>query len=678
MKYKSNRVLGFCIGICLIAQATSILSACSSSKDDQNLCEQVTCSGRGTCDPEAEPPGCICDPGFTVSGPYCVKSHRLIILQTNDRHSHWLGQNNCDHDPQAPGDGTRGGAARWVPIIRKYRETHQNVLVLDAGDFTMGTLLVSAQNHAADLNLMKEIGFDAAALGNHEFDWGLSGFTNMLNQTITPAVPLLCANLTFDPNDPKDDGLADLYGEYTDPQKLIYPYMVFEMPGGFRVGVFGLLGMSATLVINSDPVTFSKSPQELVHRAQMVVDELRDHQHADVVILLGHLGLNTDLDTVAGETALLARRVRGIDAILSGHYHTATQPVEITYEGDGIKWTTLAMEAGSYGRYLGKYELVLNPDGKSATAELIPVTDQLEGDLEILEQIDLMVSDVEENILSSFPTRPDPGAFLDGDFYQILTTSSFDLNRHMYENNNLGYLMADALAEATGAQVAAIGNSNDLRSSLERCQDGSIDLSDFFNTIPLGFGSDGLPGVPAVMFMLRWADLKTIFEYTIADWGRENNDFMINISGLRIQLDSRNDPMTRITRIVQYDPADEGDSGNIVYQTGTGSDGWLTEPSNLVRIATSYSSAMALELFPLVALRDENGNILKDLTSRIVFDTHNREQKCWYLAAQKLSGFESQIPDQYNDAPDRNPYGPHWRRACDLNPNALPAQPCRP
>ena len=229
----------------------------------------------------------------------------LWVLHTNDSHSHRLGLPNCEYQGQT-GDGTAGGAARLATLIDQERAAHDEVLLFSAGDFTMGTLLVGAEDKAADLNILKELGYDAAALGNHEFDWWPPMLAKMINNADQPPIPLLAANIHFS-DKPEDDDVEALYGMQGEAGKFIYPYIILETPGGTKVGVFGLMGLDAADVSNASPVFFSDGMPGLAKDTQEVVDTLRKKEKVDLVLCLAHVGIRyDDDDQIGGETVELA------------------------------------------------------------------------------------------------------------------------------------------------------------------------------------------------------------------------------------------------------------------------------------------------------------------------------------------------------------------------------------
>ena len=164
----------------------------------------------------------------------------LVILSTNDRHSSFLGEPYPDYDPTNTGDGTMGGIARLKSAVDEIRAENPNTLLFDAGDFMDGTMFVVAENGAADLNIMREVGYNAACLGNHEFTYGPDGLAAILKSAKMPIIPLLSANISFGA-EKSDDALEALWGDSGDPSHHVYPSVVLTTESGVKVGVFGLL-----------------------------------------------------------------------------------------------------------------------------------------------------------------------------------------------------------------------------------------------------------------------------------------------------------------------------------------------------------------------------------------------------------------------------------------------------
>jgi len=585
----------------------------------------------------------------------------LWVLHTNDSHSHRQGLPNCEYQGQT-GDGTVGGAARLATLIDQERAAHDEVLLFSAGDFTMGTMLVDAEDTAADLNILKDLGFDAAALGNHEFDWDPPLLAEMINNADPPPIPLLAANIHFS-DKPEDDSLEALYGAQGEAGKLIYPYIVLKRPSGIKIGVFGLMGVDAEEVSNASPVFFSGDMATLATETQEVVDTLRKKKKVDLVLCLAHVGIKGETGNWTGETVELAEKVEGIDVILSGHAHTVVpQAFEVEHE-DG-SWKTLTMEAGCYGRYLGRYHLVREGGEKTFTGELIDIDDTVEAKTETDQYVDAMVEDVETNFISQYPQVPEAGAFLTGDYYQVLATSEFDIPRHANEPNNLGYLAADAMREDSGAQIAGVSNGGDLRASLVRVNGNEFCVADVFIVTPLGIGPDKRLGYPLVMFYLTWFELKLVLEATVCDMGLSNNDYMLSMSGLLIEFNSSGPEYGKIQKMTLYENIDESDAGTVVFDMAQG--GFLVPQTDLVSICTTSYIASFLTSFNLKP-KDENGDQYTELVDAIVHDAGGREVKLWYSLMRKLASFPDIVTYQYCDDEAQNLIGPYWRRSRDLD-----------
>ena len=593
-------------------------------------------------------------------------SYKLSVYQLNDQHSHWLGLPNGSYTPERIGDGTKGGAARWVPLVESGQAANPDTLLVSAGDFTMGTLLVAAQNSAGDLNTMKAVGFDVAGLGNHEFDWGPGLLAKMIKAAKTPRIPLVVANIKFSSSDPADDELEALYGKQGQSGKSVHPYVVIDTKSHVKVGVFGLVGLRAAGVSNAAPVTFSKDMAEMIQTAQDVVTTLREQEKVDVVLCLAHLGITAFGDAPAGESVELLQKVRGIDILMSGHEHTEMQkPLQINYEG-AESWTTVAMEAGSYGRMLGHYELIQDNETRTITGETIPVVDSLPGSAKVSQIISALVADVEKKVLSKFDRIPTPGAVLDGKFLQDLTPSSFDLRYHSLESSGLSYLVADAMREVTGADFAAISNAADVREGLPRSSKGTFDLADVFMVSPLGLGPDGLPGYPLIKAYLTLFELYMILEGSTCDIGLTSDEYFVTTSGMRIVFDPKRPKLGRIIKMIQYKSLDESDPGVVIFENG-----FKVPSSTLYSIALASYTAQFVSSLGL-KLKNEKGKPVEDLLSLMVIDDQGREIKQWYAVAKKLSTLGEKGISQYNDDPAQNPIGPNYRRIWNIANHPLP------
>jgi 5'-nucleotidase/UDP-sugar diphosphatase len=593
-------------------------------------------------------------------GGYDTSNFQLTIFHTNDRHSHFLGLPNGDFRSDGTADGTSGGAARWMNLVQQERQQNQNVLLVDGGDFTMGTMLVTAHQTAADLDFMKEFGYFAAVPGNHEFDWEEDGLARMIQAAQKPMVPLVLSNIHFNQNHPGDDRLAALYGEPGQSGKYIFPYFIGRTEGGIKVGVLGLLGLDAANVSNARAAYFSRTIEELAGDAQTQIDHLRD-LGAQVVICLAHLGTDVQNDQVSGESIELARRTRGIDVIISGHTHTDTSGAHAVASQVDPSWTTWVAEAGYYGTRLGKIVFSRQGSARSASGVSLVIGDSLVQEAQVNSFISKLIDDVEQNFLKALMSSG--ASFLNGDFHQVLTHSSYDLVRRENENGNLGYLVADAMREASGAQMAFASNGGDLRASLPRTGDNGISLQDAFIVTPLGTGPDGELGYPLVSFYLRLVELQLLMEATVCGMGLTNNDYMINMSGIRAVVDSsRSGTYSCVRRI--YFTGDQGDEGQgtLIYDADQG--GFLLDQfTTLYQVCTSSYIADKMGQFNVYP-KDSSGKQIS--LEEALVKKNGKEVKLWQALASRLAK-QDPLSNVYHEVAAENPLGPYYRRLWDLN-----------
>lgn len=361
--------------------------------------------------------------GADMSADMEVPPKKLIILHTNDMHDHLMGGlPNADYTPETTeDDDTIGGFARLATLIKNERAAAGDtpVLLLDGGDFSMGSIFSLLNTTSAPiLTLMQMVGYDGIVLGNHEFDWTPKGLAGALTAAATGGftVPVLLSNIVFDDTDPGDDELkavADAGG--------IVKKVVKELPGGLKVGFFGLIGEDAVSVApNAAPITFADATET----AKEMIKELREVDKVDLVICISHSGID---EAGEGEDKKLAAAAPGIDVIISGHTHDAT-PQVIT-EGQ-----TLIVQSGRYAVNLGKLELNI-ADG-AVTSEgyaLLPVDDTVQGDADVQAAIDGMISALDTMLAPSELA-----------FDKVVAETSFDLSFPSFQETILGNLVTDA------------------------------------------------------------------------------------------------------------------------------------------------------------------------------------------------------------------------------------------
>lgn len=393
----------------------------------------------------------------------------VTVLFTHDLHSHLL--------PSADTDGsTYGGYARLSTAIAEQKKLHPNALLLDGGDFAMGSLFQTAfATSAIELRMMGQMGYDVTTFGNHEFDYLQSGLASMLNSAKRSgdALPqIVCANYKPTKND-KD--LYDAYKNYG-----VKDYTILER-GGVYFAVFGIFGAdSHDCAPNSglellDPI---KTAQKTVDKA--VKDCLKTYGKEPVVICLSHSG--TQDGEQEGEDVDLAKGVEGIDLIISGHTHSVLKkPITV---GE-----TYIVSAGEYAKYLGVANFEIEGEKtKLKDYKLVKIDQTLAEDKVKAKQIERFKKTVENDYLKEYSLT----------FDEILTHNPyiFDTVEQVYatqHESTLGNLFADAYkwaAEGTlGEDVdVSLTASGVIRESIKK---GDVTVSDVFNAASLGVGTEG-------------------------------------------------------------------------------------------------------------------------------------------------------------------------------------------
>jgi 2',3'-cyclic-nucleotide 2'-phosphodiesterase (5'-nucleotidase family) len=292
----------------------------------------------------------------------------VTVLQTTDIHDHADGFGYLK-DKATPGPtGSYARIAAYVNAVRAAADAAHPVVLVDSGDWTMGTLYdLSLGKQPLARMLQKTLQFDCVTLGNHEFDYGTAGLATILNASATSGydTPIVASNMALN----GDTYLAPFVGSGL----AIQPTFVETLPNGLKVGYIGLMGVNAAAdAPEAPPVTFTDYSQDY-STLQTMVDDLRTAQGCDVVIALSHAG--TDLSGLTGEDISLAQNVTGIDVIASGHTHN---PFDTNHPVKNGTWTTQVVCAGAYGSNVFRVDLTYHPGSHSTTldaADNMPMTD---------------------------------------------------------------------------------------------------------------------------------------------------------------------------------------------------------------------------------------------------------------------------------------------------------------
>lgn len=272
---------------------------------------------------------------------------QITILHTNDVHS---------RIEPFPMDGSRnqglGGVARRAALINKIRKEQKNVLLLDAGDIFQGTPYFNLFGGELEMKLMSDMGYDAATIGNHDFDNGLEGFHKQLPHA---SFPILVSNYDF---------------SNTILHKSTKPYHIFRK-GDLKIGVFGLgIELQGLVERKSYGETIYQDP---IKRANEIASQLKNDHTCDLVICLSHLGYKYSTGKVSDQ--ILASQTRHIDLIIGGHTHTFMDQPEDVKNLDGN--ITTINQVGWAGMNLGRIDYYFEKGSPKKAATQYKISNSL-------------------------------------------------------------------------------------------------------------------------------------------------------------------------------------------------------------------------------------------------------------------------------------------------------------
>ena len=252
----------------------------------------------------------------------------LTILHTNDTHSRIE-----PFDATDPSYPDMGGAARRNAYFAQVRTEKENVLLFDCGDFSQGTPFYSVFKGEVEVELMNEMGYDAATLGNHEFDFGLDNLRKLIEEA---DFPFVCTNYDF---------------SRTKLRRLVKPYLIIKK-AGLRIGVIGLGACPDGLVQAKNYAGMKFVPPYGI--AERTARYLKERKRCDVVICLSHLGMDCSANLPYCDRELVGS-TSSIDLVLGGHSHTYMAAPEYVENAEGC--AVPVMQLGKNGVYAGRFDL---------------------------------------------------------------------------------------------------------------------------------------------------------------------------------------------------------------------------------------------------------------------------------------------------------------------------------
>ena len=493
---------------------------------------------------------------------------QLTILQTTDLHHHANGADHVglDVDP-ATGMSVTGAYARISAYINYVRSSASHpVILVDSGDWTMGTLYdLTLGKQPLALYFLDLMRYDCVTLGNHEFDYGPKGLAQILGNAQASfgfRTPIVASNMSLGGN----TELANFVGH----KKAIHTTRVQQLKNGLRIGYIGLMGNAAAQAApSSTPVSFT-NPATHYPAIQILVDDLRHREGVNVVVALSHSG--TDSSGTTGEDVELARHVRGINVIASGHTHT---PLAAAHAVLNAGWTTQIIDAGAFGTNVARIDLTYHRSTKTTTLDAssnLAMTDASLGAIQsglmpdpaiawLIRGTDYQLNAALAPYFSQTFSDYDPANLAKG-IYHPVGSSAQDMvsneTNPVLAPNGLGDLAADAVRSVPnsiiGQTLAAIGgNPANLPSyDFTPFQAGIVatgilrgklragvplSFADLYSVLPLGISPDtsqSLPvGYPLVSAYLDLADVKKLCALQLlAQTNLSSSDFYLNLSGL--------------------------------------------------------------------------------------------------------------------------------------------------
>jgi 2',3'-cyclic-nucleotide 2'-phosphodiesterase (5'-nucleotidase family) len=524
----------------------------------------------------------------------------LAILFTHDLHSYFSGSREIDG-----GNHVRhtGGYARLYTAIEQIRQQNPGAtLLVDGGDVAMGTFFHTLfTTHFAELQLMDKMGYDAVTIGNHDFDFGVDALQTALRVYFSDTLhhcAVVASNIK---------GLAGTE-----------EYLVLTR-AGYRIGIFGLLGTEA----RSQSLIDKDLPYEdYITAAERMVKHLRNTEKANVVVCLSHSGTNEN--EKHSEDVQLARRVPGIDVIISGHTHSLLwKPI--------LEGHTVIGSAGAYGKYLGCIKLAMvNGKLQVTSYELIKIDSALAENSTIKSAIDSYKKLVQAHYLNAEKTA----------FDEPLAEVMNSVLAHS-DSIALGHLIADAFVEAVQKAEnkrpdIAIVPSGTIRANLYK---GILTTEEVFNILSLGVGVDKKPAFPLLKVYFYGRELRDLCEVDASISGMAP-DAQLFFSGLRYTYYPGSLFCNKVKRVEVQDSA-----------------GVYVVPDNdkLYSVVGGLYTAKMMGIvkektFGLLSLSPKNaaGQPITDWNEAIVHDSAGHEIKEWvalknYLQSGREEGDEIPI-----------------------------------
>ena len=546
---------------------------------------------------------CSLPTAFSAQG-----ENELTVLFTHDTHDYLYPTETVTYDDKII---EHGGAARLKTLLNQ--NLNENSIYLDGGDFSMGTLYQAA--YSTDAYELRNLGLldcSVTTLGNHEFDYGADGVADMLHAAMKSGDKLpqiVQSNIDFSGKLTKEQfDLKSAFDEYG-----VKDYTVLQK-AGYKIGVFGLCGLDCIECIQTD-----LNYKNYIEAAKKTVKALKK-ENCDIIIALSHSG--TDGNGKTGEDIELAKKVNGIDVIISSHSHSF-------YDTPVIIGETYIVSAGEYLKYLGKLTLK-KENGKISVGsyKLLPINSTVTEDADTAKRIELYKAEIGKKYLSNYGVG----------FDDVICHSSFNLLslEEMYETHKeypMGNIIADSYiyeAQRNGINdidVALVGLGT-IRKSIKR---GNITVADAFELCSLGVGADKSAGHPIVSAYITGKELKLLTELD-ASLGTLVSSIKMSYSGLSYEFNTKRIILDRVTdiKLVRKDGSTEKIEDKKLYKVVAN-----MYAINMLGMLNGLTKGV-LKITP----KDANGNPIKDFYKYALKGTDGNDIKEWVALKNFLGSFD--------------------------------------
>ena len=454
---------------------------------------------------------------FFINNALSAKELSITILHTNDLHSHELTYQDKDKKI--------GGFAKIGYLIKEYKEKTPNAIAIDAGDIFQGSPLYTYYHGDCEVNCLNKMGYDIYTIGNHEFD---DGPTNLAKQLSKAKFTIINSNLDF--------------SQYKEFDNLVKPFVIKVIDGQKIAFVGAITPDIGQVSLTLQKVKVKSIGPQWYKPIQDTVNKLKS-EGINKIILVSHCGVELDKE--------LAQKIPDVDAIIGGHSHTKlSKPIIINHD-DGS--STVIVQTGCYGRYLGILKLSFEPNGfidlSNTKDKLIPITTEIPDDKSVL-----AIINEDEKPIEKITN-------------EVIGESNVYLSKlgsRSLHDYGLGDIICDAIYEAGIKYGATISfqNRGGTRTGIEK---GPITLGQIQSMLPF---KNHL-----VIASITGQALKNVLETSLTKLPSAR---FLDVHGLKILYDPDSEIMHRIKYLYAFDnktntylPVDEKQNYRIIINSYT-------------------------------------------------------------------------------------------------------------